>query len=68
MTTNRIASRAKVPRQIDSVHNRIAQATVAAHSIMEACMQDILKIEGWDPETLKMPDNLRDLLLREAME
>ena len=50
------------------VHNRIAQATVEAHSIMEACMQDILKIEGWDPETLKMPDNLRELLLREAME
>jgi hypothetical protein len=50
------------------VHNRIAQATVEAHRIMEACMQDILRIEGWDMETLKMPDNLREMLFREAME
>ena len=46
------------------VHSdRIAQATVEAHSIMEACMQDILQIEGWDVETLKkMPENLREIL------
>lgn len=50
------------------VHNRIALATVEAHSIMEACMQDILRIEGWDLETLKMPDNLREMLYREATE
>lgn len=50
------------------VHERIAQATTEAHRIMEACMQDILRIEGWDPATLKMPDNLRELLYREAME
>ena len=50
------------------VHDRIAQATVEAHSIMEACMRDILQIEGWDVETLKMPENLREILLREAME
>lgn len=49
------------------VHNRIAQATVQAHSVMEACMQDILRIEGWDPETLKMPDHLREILFQEAM-
>jgi hypothetical protein len=51
-----------------TVHNRIAEATVEAHRIMEACMQDILQIEGWDPETLKMPENLREMLYREAME
>lgn len=50
------------------VHDRIAQATVEAHRIMEACMDDILRIEGWNPETLKMPDDLRELLIREAME
>ena len=50
------------------VHDRIAQAAIEAHRIMEACMQDILKIEGWNPETLNMPDNLRELLIREAME
>lgn len=50
------------------VHDRIAQATVEAHRIMETCMDDILRIEGWNPETLKMPDDLRELLVREAME
>jgi hypothetical protein len=50
------------------VHHRIAQATIEAHRIMETCMQDILRIEGWDQETLKMPDNLREMLHREALE
>jgi phosphopantetheine adenylyltransferase len=49
------------------VHNLIAQAAVEAHQIMETCMQEILRIEGWNPETLKMPENLREMLYREAM-
>lgn len=48
------------------VHDRIAQATVEAHRIMETCMQDILRIEGWNLETLEMPENLREMLFREA--
>jgi len=49
------------------VHNRIAQATVEAHRIMENCIQDILRLEGWDPETLKMPEHLREMLYQEAL-
>ena len=49
------------------VHHRISQATAEAHDILEACMQDILRIEGWDLETLKMPANLREMLNREVM-
>ena len=50
------------------VHNRIAQATVEALDVMESCMQDILRIEGWNPVTLEMPEGLRALRDREAME
>jgi hypothetical protein len=52
----------------EEVHNKIAQATVEAHRVMEACMEDILQIEGWDPKTLNMPAGLRAVRDREAME
>ena len=50
------------------VHARIAQATVEAHCVMEACLHDILRAEGWNQETLKMPEELREVLYRESME
>lgn len=43
------------------VHRRIAEATVQAYSALEACLDDILTIEGWDRQTLKMPPGLRKL-------
>jgi len=43
------------------VHDRIALAASEAHRLMEICMQEILHIEGWDPETLTMPVGLRQL-------
>lgn len=47
------------------VHERIAEATLAAHRIMEDCLQDVLNLEGWDPDTLEMPEGLRTLLSQE---
>jgi len=41
------------------VHQTIAAATLQAHALMEVCMDDILRIEGWDRATLKMPPGLR---------
>jgi hypothetical protein len=43
------------------VHRRIADATRVAHSEMEQCLDDVLKMEGWDPQTLIMPEGLREL-------
>jgi hypothetical protein len=43
------------------VHRRIADATRVAHAEMEQCLNDVLKMEGWDPQTLIMPDGLREL-------
>jgi hypothetical protein len=49
----------------NKVHERIAEATLAAHRIMEDCLQDVLNMEGWDPVTLEMPEGLRTLLEQE---
>jgi hypothetical protein len=46
------------------VHRRIADATRLAHSEMEQCLDDVLKMEGWDPQTLVMPEGLRELRLK----
>lgn len=44
------------------VHERIAAASQQAHRIMEDCLKDVLAMEGWDPETLEMPADLRAVL------
>lgn len=42
-----------------AVHERIAAASRDSHALMEDCLQDVLVLEGWDMDTLTMPDNLR---------
>ncbi len=54
--------RSELQRQ---VHERIAEAAIAAHRLMEDCLQDVLNLEGWDPATLEMPEGLRTLLEQE---
>ncbi|QJW84015.1 hypothetical protein HK414_08995 [Ramlibacter terrae] len=41
------------------VHEAIAAATEQAHATMEACLAQVLEIEGWDPQTLTLPAALR---------
>lgn len=48
------------------VHERIREATIVAHAIMEDCLQDILTLEEWDLETLEMPENLRAMFIEEV--
>lgn len=43
----------------ERVHKTIAQATEKAHELMEDCLIKILEIEGWDKETLVMPELLK---------
>lgn len=50
-----------------AVHERIAQAVRDSHAIMEECLRDILTLEGWDLDTLTMPDNLRKRLPKEIL-
>jgi hypothetical protein len=43
------------------VHRRILQSTRIAHTELEQCLHDVMAMEGWDFQTLTMPDNLREL-------
>jgi len=47
------------------VHQRIAEATIAAHQIMEDCLLEVMQLEGWDPVTLEMSESLRLVLEEE---
>lgn len=44
----------------ERVHQSISQAVQASHQLMEACLQEILEIEGWDPSTFEMPNALKN--------
>lgn len=46
-----------------AVHARIKQSAQLAHDELENCLTDILKLEGWDMDTLKMPEYLKKRLL-----
>ena len=43
------------------VHERIMQSLLVVHAEMEKCLDDVLVAEGWDKETLAMPEGLRQL-------
>jgi hypothetical protein len=45
------------------VHTTIARAAEQAIEIIEQCLADVLRIEGWDPVSLEMPDSLKKRLL-----
>lgn len=49
----------------NQVHQRIAEATAAAHQIMEDCLLEVMDLEGWDPVTLEMSESLRTVLEQE---
>ena len=42
-----------------AVHAAIARATEEAHARFEACLDEILTLEGWDREALVMPEGLK---------
>lgn len=46
-----------------AVHQRIAEAAAKAHAELERCLDEVLKLEGWDAATLTMPEKLQKRLL-----
>ncbi len=44
------------------VHQRIGQAVEQAHQILENCLDEVLRLENWDRNTLEMPAGLRTLM------
>ena len=47
------------PENVGIVHQTIATSTVLAHAQMQDCLDEVLKLEGWDRTTLQMPEGLR---------
>lgn len=41
-----------------AVHERIALAAERAHAELEHCLDDVLRLEGWNTETFEMPPDL----------
>ncbi len=44
-----------------AVHERIAATCARNHGELEQCLEDVLKLEGWDLTTYEMPSNLDKL-------
>lgn len=45
-----------------AVHKCIQKSAEKNHAELEECLTDILKLEGWNLETLEMPDQLKKRL------
>jgi hypothetical protein len=48
-----------------AVHQRISESAAKTHADLENCLTDILRLEGWDMETLTIPDFLKKRLLED---
>lgn len=48
-----------------AVHQTIAKATEDVYPRMEQCLTEVLQLEGWDLETLTMPETLKKTMLNE---
>jgi uncharacterized protein YcgI (DUF1989 family) len=53
------------PKADKTVHLEIEKAAAAAHAVLQDCLLKIIDLEGWDRNTLQMPDGLREYQLRE---
>lgn len=47
--------------KLQTVHQTIATSATEAHALMEACLERVLEIEGWDAKSFKMPEGLRQV-------
>ena len=46
-----------------AVHEQIRRSAEKAHAEMESCLADILRLEGWDMQSLIMPTDLQKRLM-----
>jgi hypothetical protein len=46
-------------------HEKIAKATELAHQLLEDCFEEVVELEGWDKQTLRMPEYLRSMQRKE---
>lgn len=41
------------------VHDAIAAAALEAHARLERCLREVLELEGWDLDSMTMPEALK---------
>lgn len=49
----------KANDHLSKTHIAIRDAVADVHERMENCLDEVLEIEGWDRNTMEMPENLR---------
>lgn len=49
-----------------AVHQAIASAIAETHPTLEACLKEVLLLEGWDLETLEMPATILKKLMGDS--
>jgi len=50
------------------VHQRISDDVRQAHATMETCLTAVLEMEGWDMETMTMPDDLKKQMVQSSQQ
>jgi hypothetical protein len=48
-----------------AVHKRIADAVTQSHAVMEACLDAVLQLEGWNTSTYEMPEVVKLKMLKQ---
>lgn len=48
------------------VHQRIKLSVEKIHLELEECLEDVLSLEGWDKNTLTMPDDLKKRMIESS--
>lgn len=48
-----------------AVHETISKTVAITHAHLEQCLEDVLRLEGWDMETYQMPESMQKKLLCE---
>jgi hypothetical protein len=47
------------------VHQTIAETVEKTHTLLEQCLEDVLRLEGWDMKTYQMPADMQKKLMCE---
>ncbi|MCK9636866.1 hypothetical protein V3O24_05370 [Methylobacter sp. Wu8] len=48
-----------------AVHQAIADTVEKTHAQLEQCLEDVLRLEGWDMDTYQMPETMQKRLISE---
>lgn len=55
------------PQNDSLVHQTIAKSVVLAHTTLQDCLEEVVRLENWDRTTLLMPENLRQRQMKEML-